>query len=115
MPTLLQLSQGSKAWYILLRLRYVFRTISDHAEVSHNFLLSHTNRLPYPQGVCRDGEEPLDRLFAVLHEFRTGRLRDGHFDPLRVASRYDLPPIPLNQISEANPNFESDGISRLSF
>ena len=68
----------------------------------------------HTQGVRRDGEEPLDSLLAVFYEFRTGWLRDGWYDPFRVASRYDLPSIPLNQASEANPNFESY-ISRFSF
>ena len=103
------------ACYVLLRLRYVVCTINDHAEVSPNFRRSYTNHLPHTQGVRRDREEPLDRLLAMFHEFRTGWLRDGWFDPVSVASRYDFPPIPLNQNPEANLNFESDGISRPSF
>ena len=64
--------QDGMACYVLLHLRYVVRTISDHSEVSHNFQLSHTNRLPHFKGVRRDGEEPMDRLLPVLYEFRTG-------------------------------------------
>ena len=88
------------ASYVLLHLRYVVRPVSDHAEVSHNFRLSHTNHLLHTQGVCRDGEEPLDRLLSAFYEFRTGCFRDSCFDPFRVTSRYDLSPSPLNQTSE---------------
>ena len=102
-------------WCILLHLRYVVRTISDHAEVSRNFRLTYTNRLSHTQSVCRDGEEPLDCLLPAFYQFRTGWFRDSWFDLLRVASRYDLSPFPSNQTFEAKPNFGSDGIPRLSF
>ena len=65
----------------------------------------------HTQGVCRDGKEPPDRLLPVFYEFLTGWFRDSCFGPLRVASRYDLPPFPLKQTSEKNLNFESNGIS----
>ena len=90
------------ASYVLLRLCHVVCPISDHAEVSHNSRLPYTNRLSHTQGICRDGEEPLGRLLAVFYEFRTGWLRDSWFDPFRVESRYDLPPSPLGQTSEAS-------------
>ena len=64
--------QNGMACYALLRPRYVVRPASDHAEVSHSFRLSYTNHLPHIQGVRRDGEEPLDRLLSVFHEFCTG-------------------------------------------
>ena len=105
------MSQDSTVGYVLLRLRYVVRPVSSHIEVSPSLQLSYTNRPPHTQGVRRDGEEPLDRLLPVFYEFRTGWFRDSWFDPFRVASRYDLPPIPLNQTSEANLDFESDGTS----
>ena len=89
--------------YVVLRLRYVLRPDSDHAEVSHNFRLSYTNRLSHTQGVRRDGEESLDRLLPVFYDFYTGRFRDGLCDLLRASSRYDLLPCALKQISEANP------------
>ena len=43
------------------------------------------------QGVCRDGEESMDRLLPAFYEFRTGCFRNSCLDPLCVASRYDLP------------------------
>ena len=97
---------------VLLRLRYVIRATSDHAEVSHTFRLYCTNRLRNTQGVRGDGEEPLDRLLPVFYEFRAGRFWGSRFDLLRVASRYDLPLFPLKQSSEGNPHVESNGNSR---
>ena len=101
--------------YVLLRPRYVVRPVSDHPEVSQNLRLFYVSRLPHTQGVRRGREEPSDRLLPVFYQFRTGCFRDSWFDPFRVTSRYDLSPFPLNQTSEANPNFKSDGIPRPSF
>jgi hypothetical protein len=111
-PTWLQVRQDGVAWYVLLHLRYAVRPVSDHAEVCHNFRSLYATRLSHVQGVCRDGEEPLDCLLPVFHEFRAGCCRGGKLDLLRVASRYDLPLFPLKQTSEANSNVESDGSSR---
>ena len=87
--------QDGMAWYVLLRLRYVVRPVSDHSEVSHTFRPPCTNYLSDTQGVRGDGEEPLDRLLPVFYEFRTGCGWDKQYDLLRVAFRYDLPPFPL--------------------
>ena len=103
--------QDSAACYVQLRLHYVVRPISDHAEVSHNLRLSYTNGPSHTQGVRHDGEESLDRLLPVFYELRTGCFRDSHCDLLFVASWYGLPPTPSKQTSEANLNFDSDGIS----
>ena len=99
------------ASYGLLHLRYVVRPTGGHAEVSRNFRLSYANRPSHTQGVCRDEEKPLDCLLPAFYQFRAGCFRNKQFDLLRVASWYDLHPFPLKQTSEANPNFESDGIS----
>ena len=97
--------------YVLLRFCYDVRPISDHTEVSHNFQLSYTNRLSHAQGVCRDGEEPLDRFLLIFYHFCTGCFWDGLHDVLGVASRYDILPCTLKKISEENRNFESGDIS----
>ena len=101
--------QDNVAPHILLRLRHVVRPISDHVEVGHSLQLSCTNRPSHTQGVRCDGEESLDRLLPVFYEFRTGCFRDNHCDLLRVTSWYGL--HPSKQTSEADLNFESDGIS----
>jgi hypothetical protein len=103
------------AWYVLLHLCYAVRPVSDHVEVSHNLRLSYTNRLSHTQGVCRDGEEPLDRLLPVFYEFRTGCFRDSQFGLLWVASWYDLPPFSPKQTSEANPNSKAMVAPNLPF
>ena len=64
------------AWRVLLHLRYVVRPTSDHAEVSHTFRLFYADHLQHSQGVCRDGEEPPDRLLPVFYEFRADRFGD---------------------------------------
>ena len=74
------------ASYVLLHLCHLVRPISDHAEVSHNSWPSYNNHLSHTQGVCRDGEEPLDRLLPVFYEFRTCYFRDSLLDLLRVGS-----------------------------
>ena len=111
MPTLLQVRQDGIVWCVLLHLRYIVRSTSDHAEVSRTFPSSYADRLRHTQGVRSDGEEPPDRLLPVFYEFRTGYFRDSCFDPLRIASRYDPPPFRLKRTSEAISNFGSDGIS----
>ena len=92
------------AWCILLRLRYVIRPTSDHAEVSHTFRLYYIDRLSHTQGIRRGGQESLGRLLPVFYEFRSGCFRDSQFDLLRATSRYDLPLFPLKQTFDANLN-----------
>ena len=97
------------AWHDLLYLRYAVCPTSDHAEVSRNFRLRYTDHLSHAQGICRDGEEPLDRVLFVFYQSRAGCCRDRHLGLLRGASWYDLPPFPLKKTSDANQNVESDG------
>ena len=99
-------------WYFLLYLRHAVRPVGDHAEVGHDLLSSYADRLSRIQGVRRDGEEPLDRLFPVFHELRTGWFRGSRFGLFRVAPWYDLLPFHLKQTSDANPSVDSGGSSR---
>ena len=74
----------------LLHLRYFVRPIGDHAEVSHSFQSSYTNRLSQTQGVRRDGEESLDRLLPLFYVFRTGCSRDSECNPICLTLWYGL-------------------------
>ena len=97
--------------YAILHLRYAVRPIGDHAEVCRNLKLSYSNHLSHTQGVRRDGEESLDCLLSVFYDVCTGWFRDGLHDLLRVASWYDILLCTSKQASEANPIFDSGGIS----
>jgi hypothetical protein len=94
---------------------YTFATLFAQLATTLRFVTTSGYPTPTPlshiQGVCRDGEEPLDRLLPSFYEFRASCFWDILFDLFCVAARYDLLPFSLKQASETNPNIESGGIS----
>jgi hypothetical protein len=98
---------------------YTFATLFAQLAITLRFVTASgyppPTRLSHTQGVCRDGEEPLDRLLPSFYEFRASCFWGSLFDLFWVAARYDLLSSPLKKTSETNPIIESGGIFRPPF